>query len=224
MVNKKMLNLAFDTTAMGCAVALMDDNKVLRKSVKKMDFGQAESLMIEIQSILQNESVKMEDLDLITVCTGPGSFTGVRSSLAAARTFGLALPNVKLTGVSAFEAYIEDLDFDELAELNAVIIETKRSDFYFQLFDAKRKSLCEPMAAEYEDIIKMLRHKKVSIIGDGAERFLAKPSGLSLHVIKMEDMVSIEALARCGRKRMEKKNLDYPKPLYLRAPDVCLKN
>ena len=189
-----------------------------------MDFGQAESLMMEIKNILQDQSMKMEDLDLITVCTGPGSFTGVRSSLAAARTFGLTLQKVHLTGVSAFEAYIEDLDFDELAELNAVIIETKRSDFYFQLFDAKKKSLCEPAAAEYDDIIKMLRHKKVSLIGDGVERFLAKPSGLSLHVIKMEDMVSVEALAHCGKRRMEQKKLDYPKPLYLRAPDVCVKN
>ena len=219
-----MLNLAFDTTAAGCAVALTSDDKVLQKSVKKMDFGQAESLMLEIKHILCEQSLTMEDLDLITVCTGPGSFTGVRSSLSAARTFGLALPKVALTGVSAFEAYIEDLDFDELAELNAVIIETKRSDFYFQLFDEKKKSLCEPMALEYDDIIKMLRHKKVSLIGDGVERFLAKPSGLSLHVIKMEDMISVEALARCGSKRMKQKNLDYPKPLYLRAPDVCVKS
>ncbi len=219
-----MLNLAFDTTAMGCAVALIKDDKLLQKSVKKMDFGQAESLMMEIKQILKNQALEMSDLDLITVCSGPGSFTGVRSSLAAARTFGLALPKTGLTGVSAFEAYIEDLDFDELAEFNAVIIETKRSDFYFQLFDAKKKPLSEPMAAEYDDIIKMLRHKKVSLIGDGVERFLAKPSGLSLHAVRMEDMISIEALARCGKRRMEQKNLDYPKPLYLRAPDVCVKS
>ena len=219
-----MLNLAFDTTAMGCAVVLIKDDKLLQKSVKKMDFGQAESLMMEIKQILKNQALEMSDLDLITVCSGPGSFTGVRSSLAAARTFGLALPKTGLTGVSAFEAYVEDLDFDELAEFNAVIIETKRSDFYFQLFDAKKKPLSEPMAAEYDDIIKMLRHKKVSLIGDGVERFLAKPSGLSLHAVRMEDMISIEALARCGKRRMEQKNLDYPKPLYLRAPDVCVKS
>lgn len=218
-----MLNLAFDTTAQACSVVLTRDGVVLEKSVKKMEFGQAESLMLQIRDVLENAKLEMKDLNLITVCTGPGSFTGVRSSLSAARTFGLALPEVALTGVSAFEAYIEDLQYDELAELNAVIIETKRDDFYFQLFDAHKKSLQEPQALEYADIIARLRHKKVSLIGDGVDRFLIKPSGLSLHAIRMEDMVPIKALARCGEERFSRKNLNYPKPLYLRAPDVCVK-
>ena len=165
----------------------------------------------------------MHDVDLITVCTGPGSFTGVRSSLSAARTLALALPDVALTGVSAFEAYAEDLQPDELAEINAVIIETKRDDFYFQAFDAHKKPLDAPEALNYADIIDKLRHRKITLIGDGVERFLSQPSGLSLHVIRMEDIPPIAAMARCGNNRYLKKNLDYPKPLYLRAPDVCVK-
>ncbi len=218
-----MINLAFDTTAQSCSVILMKNGVVIALSVQKMDFGQAEALMPAIQKALTDNGLKINELDLITVCTGPGSFTGVRSSLSAARTLGLALPNTELTGVSAFEAYIEDMMPDELAEVNAVIIETKRSDFYFQAFDMHKKSLCEPQALVYEDIINKLRNKKVSLIGDGVERFLNKPSGLSLHVIRMEDLPPIKALARCGENRYLKKNLDYPKPLYLRAPDVCIK-
>ena len=218
-----MLNLTFDTTAQASSVVLTKDGAVVEKSVKKMEFGQAESLMIQIKEILNAAKIEMKDLDLITVCTGPGSFTGVRSSLAAARTFALALPDVALTGVSAFEAYVEDLQYDELAELNAVIIETKRDDFYFQLFGADKKSLHEPQALEYADIISRIGHKKVSLIGDGVERFLLKPSGLSLHAIRMEDIPPVEALARCGEERFFRKNLNYPKPLYLRAPDVCVK-
>ena len=218
-----MINLAFDTTAQSCSVALMKDGVFVSTSVQKMDFGQAEALMPAIQKALTDNKLKADKLDLITVCTGPGSFTGVRSSLSAARTLGLALPQAGLIGVSAFEAYIEDMMPDELAEINAVIIETKRSDFYFQAFDMCKNSLCEPQALVYEDIISKLRNKKVSLIGDGVERFLNKQSGLSLHVIRMEDLPPIKALAKCGEKRYLKKNLDYPKPLYLRAPDVCVK-
>lgn len=218
-----MLNLAFDTTAQSCSVILTRDGTTLDKSTRKMDFGQSEALMPAIKDILDKNNLKMRELDLITVCTGPGSFTGVRSALSAARTFELALPQIGLTGVSAFEAYIEDLEPDELAEINAVIIETKRSDFYFQPFDRHKKPLESPQALNYEEIIDKLRNRKITFTGDGVERFLSKPSGLSLHVINMPDIPPIGALARCGAERWGKKNLDYPKPLYLRAPDVCVK-
>ena len=100
-----MLNLAFDTTAGSCSVILTEDGKTVGKIIEKMDFGQAEALFPAIEKIMNENRLKPADLDLITVCTGPGSFTGVRSSLAAARTLGLALPSTGLTGVSAFEAY-----------------------------------------------------------------------------------------------------------------------
>ncbi len=218
-----MLNLAFDTTAGSCSVLLTEDGKTLEKYVKKMDFGQAEALFPAIREILQNRQLQPAELDLITVCCGPGSFTGVRSSLAAARTLGLSLPKTALTGVSAFEAYVHDLAPEELAFYNAVIIETKREDFYFQCFDERKNKLGEPEALDYETIVDRLRHKKVTLTGDGVERFLNRPSGLSLHVIRMEDCLPIETLAACGNEKFRLKKTDYPKPLYLRAPDVCLK-
>ena len=218
-----MLNLAFDTTAGSCSVLLTEDGKTLEKYVKKMDFGQAEALFPAIREILQNRQLQPAELDLITVCCGPGSFTGVRSSLAAARTLGLSLPKTALTGVSAFEAYVHDLAPEELAFYNAVIIETKREDFYFQCFDERKNKLGEPEALDYETSVDRLRHKKVTLTGDGVERFLNRPSGLSLHVIRMEDCLPIETLAACGNEKFRLKKTDYPKPLYLRAPDVCLK-
>ena len=218
-----MLNLAFDTTAGSCSVILTEDGKTVGKIIEKMDFGQAEALFPAIEKIMNENRLKPADLDLITVCTGPGSFTGVRSSLAAARTLGLALPSTGLTGVSAFEAYIQDLAPDELAFYNAVIFETKREDFYFQCFDAGKNKTGEPEALEYDAVIDRLRHKKVTLTGDGVERFLSRPSGLSLHVIRTEDCLPVEALAACGSEKYRLKKLDYPKPLYLRAPDVCVK-
>ncbi len=219
-----MLNLAFDTTARSCSVALCKKNIIIDKQVIKMEFGQAEALFPIIDNMLKRKELKANDLQLITVCTGPGSFTGVRSSISAARMLGFALKNTQITGVSAFETYIESLEDDELAEINAVIIETKREDFYFQTFDNKRQKTSQPQALGYNEIVAQLRHKKVTLIGDGVERFLYQPSGLSLHVIRMEDFAPIEMLAFCGNKKFEEKRIDYPKPLYLRAPDICIKN
>jgi len=169
-----MLNLAFDTTSKACSVILTDNGKALDKKIEKMEFGQAEALFPIFQHILKSQNLTPADLNLVTVCCGPGSFTGVRSSLAAARTLGLALQDLKITGVSGFEVYLEDLADQELAEVNAIIIETKRADFYFQAFDKNRNKISEPAALGYDEILPYLRNKKVTLIGDGVERFFTQ--------------------------------------------------
>lgn len=220
-----MYNLAFDTTANACSIVLMEDDKVLEKFSQSMDFGQAEVLIPQIKNIMQAQNISFDDLDMITVCTGPGSFTGVRSSISAARAFGLAKPEIKICGVNAFDAYVVSLAFSpsEIAPLNVVLIETKREDFYYQIFDENLKALTEPSTGMRDEIIAQLRNKKVSMIGDGVERFLSSPSGLSLHSIRMENALPIENVGLCGYKQYMRKRIDYPKPVYLRAPDVCIK-
>lgn len=220
-----MYNLAFDTTAAACSIALLQDDKVIDFYSQAMDFGQAEILIPQIKILMENNHLSFDDLDEITVCVGPGSFTGVRSSISAARAFGLAKPHIQICGVNAFDAYLVSLAFspDEIGFYNVVLIETKREDFYYQIFDENLKPLTEPAADTRENIIAQLHNKKVTMIGDGVERFLMSPTGLSLHCIKDESFLPIENVGLCGYKQYMKKRVDFPKPLYLRAPDVCLK-
>lgn len=215
-----MFTLAFDTTGAQCAVILLQEGKKVDSFCRYMDFGQADELLPQIKIMLEKNKLDFAELGLVAVCVGPGSFTGVRASVSAARAFSIACPDLAVDGVSAFEAYALGLAPEERAEVNAVIIETKRDDFYFQIFDADLKKLTSPQAAPYDDIISSLRHKKVTITGDGAERFLSRPSGLQLHCIKMPEALEVENLAFAALKHYHNKQLDFPKPLYLRAPDV----
>ena len=162
-----MYTLAFDTTSDFCSVGLFKDGEKQEVFEKEMDFGQAEVLMPKIAEILQNRDLRFKDLGLAVVCTGPGSFTGVRSSVSAARAFSLACPEVTVCGVSAFEAYAADFEPDELAEINAVLIETKREDFYVQYYDCNLGKKGTPHTAFYEDIIHFLSSHKVSLAGEG---------------------------------------------------------
>lgn len=218
-----MYSLTFDTTGSTCSIILLKDHTVLSEFQQNTDFGQAEILMVQLQKILQGNQLNFADLDLVCVCTGPGSFTGVRSSIAAARAFALACPNVTVCGISAFDAYINELADDELGEVNAILIETKREDFYVQYYDHHRCKIGAPSAARYEDIIQNLQGRKVTFAGDGVERFLSRPSGLSLHCVKPGYAVPILPLALCAQSKYESKTTDFPKPLYLKAPDVCVK-
>ena len=219
-----MYTLAFDTTAAACSVILLQDRKTLSVWSQAMEFGQAEALIPEIKNILEKHNLDFSELGLLAVCTGPGSFTGVRAGISAARAFGLACPDLAVAGVSAFDAYLPELFGDEIAEKNLVVIETKREDFYYQIFDAGFKRLTVPAAGTREDILAQLKGgRKVSIIGDGAERFLSRPSGLSLHCVKMSGGIDVYNVAVCALHQFENKKIDFPKPVYLRAPDVCLK-
>ncbi len=218
-----MFTLAFDTTSNFCSLALFNDNKEVARFEKEMDFGQAEVLMPQIAAILRGHNLEFKDLNLAVVCTGPGSFTGVRSSVAAARAFALACPSVTVCGVSAFDTYAADFEPDELSEVNVVLIETKREDYYVQCYDKELNKLSEPTTAFYDDIIRSLQGKSVSFAGDGVERFLNKPSGLHLHAVKTHFNPPVDKLALIGIKRFLNKTVDFPKPLYLKAPDVCVK-
>ncbi len=219
-----MYTLAFDTTANGCSIALLKDTTVIAKFYEEMEFGQAEVLVPQIHDMLQKNGLNFSQIGLLGVCIGPGSFTGVRSSVAAARAFALASPHMAVTGVTAFEAYMHSLDMRELSSYNAVIIETKRDDFYFQLFNGKSEKLTDPAAVDYDTIIDRLKGKTVTLIGNGVERFLDKPSGLVLHAIRMDKDASVSDIAACAIQKFNAKKLNYPKPLYLRAPDVCVKS
>lgn len=226
MTSGQMYSLTFDTTGAACSIVLQKDGKTINKFEQSMDFGQAEVLMPQIKKILSEAQIEFSQLEALFVCSGPGSFTGVRSSIAAAKTFGLVCPGLTVGGVSAFDGYIDTFDEADIAELNAIIIETRRDDFYVQLFDKHLQKTADPEAMEYDKLLAKLKEKGclVSLAGDGVERFLSRPSGLNLHAVKMYDALPIENLAAAGLKQLKDKKINYPKPLYLRAPDVTMPN
>ena len=180
-----MYSLAFDTTGAGCSIVLRHNDVVLSKFEKFTEFGQAEILLPQIKKMLADSAVAFNELDALFVCVGPGSFTGVRSGIAAARAFAFASPALKVGGISAFDAYAQTFEEEDIAEINA-------------------------------------EGRLVSLAGDGVERFLSTPSGLCLHAIKMYDFLPSEALLKAGLKALSAKKPNFPKPLYLRAPDVSL--
>jgi tRNA threonylcarbamoyl adenosine modification protein YeaZ len=95
--------LAFDTSAAHCAAALLSGDRVLTARAEEMGRGQAERLMPMLDEMLSEQRVIWSDLTAIGVGVGPGNFTGVRISVAAARGLALAL-GVPAIGVSGFDA------------------------------------------------------------------------------------------------------------------------
>ncbi|MBP5697908.1 MAG: tRNA (adenosine(37)-N6)-threonylcarbamoyltransferase complex dimerization subunit type 1 TsaB [Alphaproteobacteria bacterium] len=218
-----MYTLVFDTSAGGTIIGLYDDCLMLDKIEKIMEFGQAEELAVDVDKMLKKQQLDFQNVELLGVCVGPGSFTGVRAGLAFARGLAFASPNLKITGVNAFEVYARMLKESDRANYNAVVIETKREDFYFQLFDKELKKVCEPTALTREKILQQLKNHQVSFIGDGVERLLSGATGLQIKQVDLLEIIDVKALFEATYQKYLAKTLDFSKPLYIRGADACVK-
>lgn len=97
------LSLGFDTSAAHCAAALLQGDRVLAQTHEDMARGQAERLFPLLEELLAGAGVHWRDLAVIGCGTGPGNFTGIRISVAAARGLALSL-RIPAVGVSVTEA------------------------------------------------------------------------------------------------------------------------
>ncbi|MDO7656366.1 MAG: tRNA (adenosine(37)-N6)-threonylcarbamoyltransferase complex dimerization subunit type 1 TsaB [Paracoccaceae bacterium] len=97
------LILGFDTSAAHCAAALLSGTQLLGQKYEPMQKGQAEYLMPMLEALLARHGYSFSNLAGIGVGIGPGNFTGVRISVAAARglSLGLSVPAIGITSLEA---------------------------------------------------------------------------------------------------------------------------
>lgn len=124
--------LAFDTSAAHCAAAVLKDGSILAERLEPMERGQAERLMPLLEEMLAESKISWRDLDAVGVGVGPGSFTGVRIAVSAARGLALTL-GVPAIGVSNFEL-MHDLASPAGAPITIVSLPAPRGQAYVQEF------------------------------------------------------------------------------------------
>jgi tRNA threonylcarbamoyladenosine biosynthesis protein TsaB len=120
--------LAIDTAAPRLQLALLAGDRA-DALIEDMAQGQAERICPAIDELLARNGLAYKDLARIAVTTGPGSFTGLRIGLSAARGLGLAL-NIPVVGVPTLLA----LSLGCGCDAAAVLLDARRDEAYFQLF------------------------------------------------------------------------------------------
>jgi tRNA threonylcarbamoyladenosine biosynthesis protein TsaB len=121
--------LAIDTAAPRLALALLRENDRIDTLVEDMATGQAERLFPALDELLARAGLTYADLTRIAVTTGPGSFTGLRIGLSAARGLALAL-EIPVLGIPSLTA----LSLPAPAYPLAVLLDARRGEAYFQAF------------------------------------------------------------------------------------------
>jgi tRNA threonylcarbamoyladenosine biosynthesis protein TsaB len=210
--------LALDCATGACSTAAMADGIVLARRDAVMARGQSEALMPMVLATLEEAGLAFGDLDRLAVTVGPGSFTGLRIGLAAARAMALASGR-PLVGVTTFEAFAHALPPSLRAGRSVLVaVESRRTELFVQAFDPDLAPAGPPQVAAPDRVV--LPDGPLLVAGDGARR-MADP--LAAHAAaRIEPQAAPDAavVARIAATREPAGSM--PRPLYLRAPDVTL--
>ena len=165
-----MLTLAFETSAKAGSVALTEDGKLLGESYQNTGLTHSQTLMVMAEDLLKQCGKTMADVTAVAVAEGPGSFTGVRIGVAAAKgmSWGGQLP---CYGVSTLEAMAVSLGAYEGHV--CACMDARRSQVYNALFLAdggKLTRLSEDRAIALAELKTDLEHIEgpIFLVGDGA--------------------------------------------------------
>jgi tRNA threonylcarbamoyladenosine biosynthesis protein TsaB len=214
--------LAFDCSGAACSAAIRIDSVLVAERFAAMDRGQAEVLLPQIEAVLGDAGIGFPDLDVIATTTGPGSFTGLRIGLAAARGLALAAgkPLLALTG---FEALLAGLTEENLIGRKvAVAIDSRRGPVFAQMFEfavAGWAPLAPPTSLEPDAFDAWLPPEPMLILADPGAAAPPERPGLAVKrsAIQAGDIARVAAaLGPAGIGRLA------AVPLYLRPPDVTM--
>lgn len=225
-----MITLGIDTATSACACAVWSaaEGRIIAVQAEAMTRGQAERLIPLVQETLAAAGVGFAAIDRYAVVVGPGTFTGLRIGLAAAR--GLALAADKpLLGVTSLEAAVRGLDAgDRDGRTLLAIIESRRDELFVQPWGAGLVPLADPAEVLPADLpayaATVLPPGPLTLVGDavgrGAEALGPWPD---LRVVRTTGAAEAAAVARLAAELPLAEIAARPAdPYYLRLPDVTL--
>ena len=213
--------LAIDTALAACSAAVLDteSDQIVASESLPMVRGHAEALIPLIARVMSEAKIDFADLDRIAVTVGPGSFTGLRVGISAARGISLATakPAVGLTTLAIFAApYIAQDDTLPVA----AVIDARHGHVYMQVFGRGGRTLMAPRIATLHDAVRAASASPTRVVGSAASMLAAAwPSSEPAPKLVEESAApDIKWVARLGVTAIEGQGS--PKPLYLRAPDA----
>ena len=163
--------IALETSAKAVSTAVVEDGKVLASAYQNVGLTHSVTLMPLLDGMLKNANLTMDDMDCVAVANGPGSFTGLRIGVSAAK--GLAWTrDIPCCGVSTLAAMAQNQqDFDGII---ICAMDARRNQIYNALFEAKEghlTRLCPDRAIGLDEVADELKNcKKCKIVvGDGAK-------------------------------------------------------
>jgi len=184
-----------------------------------MERGHAEALLPLIDRVISQVDGGFEGLDRVAVTVGPGSYTGLRVGIAAARGIGIAA-DIPVVGVATLSSFIAPLMAGERRGLFTAAIDAKHGQIYIQAIAVGGRTIIPPGLMGFRDAVRLLGSGPILVTGNAAAALTAEARAQGVEVIASESSPApdIAWVARLGALADPTQAL--PKPLYLREPDA----
>ena len=162
--------LALETSAKAVSAAVSENGKILCSGYQDTGLTHSRTLMPIVEHILKNTDLTVSDMDAIAVAVGPGSFTGIRIGVSAAKGLAFAVDKPAV-GVSTLAAMARNVAFTD--GLIVCAMDARRSQIYNALFEAKAGQLprlTPDRAIALGDLAEEIRDdpRPKTVVGDGA--------------------------------------------------------
>ena len=163
--------LGIDSSAKSASVAIVDDGKIISSFYINTGLTHSQTLMPMIDSALKCSATELKDISLVAVNKGPGSFTGIRIGVAAAK--GLCDPTgIKICGTSTLQSMAYNLISQDC--IACAVMDARCAQVYTALFDitdGKITRLTDDTAMSLDDLAASLKNynKNKILVGDGAD-------------------------------------------------------
>ena len=212
-----MILLAIDTASTLCAACIHDSaaGRELGRAVLDLGKGHAEHLMGVVHDAMAQAGVDFPALERIAVAVGPGSFTGIRVGVSAARGFAMAL-KIPAVGVTTLEAIAAETRESFGARKVMAALDGGRGEVHLAVHDEAGALLFGPLATTLHGAAAIAREHLPLLAGSAAPA-VAEEAAAGLQVGSAGATADIGVYARLGA---EKQAGEKPKPLYLRDADA----
>lgn len=212
--------LAIDTALGACSACLWQagEPEPLAAESIPMERGHAEALLPMIDRLCAEEGA-FAKLDRVAVTVGPGSYTGLRVGISAARGIGLAA-GIPVVGVATLSAFIAPLMASGQRGLYAAAIDAKHGHLSIQAIAPGGRTIIPPSLMGYREAVRLLGSGPLILTGSAAPMLAAeaRAQGIEAFVSDATLAPDIAWVARLGALADPAQAL--PKPLYLRDPDA----
>ena len=161
--------LGLDTSSNATSIAVIEDNKLICEYTVNTKTTHSQKLMPMIENMLKISEINVNDMDMISICQGPGSFTGLRIGMATAKALS-HVNNLPIVGVNSLELLAGNMDLTDKKICS--ILDAQRTQVYTGQYKFENNKLVELKSidvVEIDDLLEELKSSKEEWILVGEE-------------------------------------------------------
>ena len=212
-----LLNL--ETSSTNCSVCVAKDGEILSmRELNSANYSHAEKLHVFIEEVMTEASLKMEDLEAVAVSKGPGSYTGLRIGVSAAKGLCYAL-GIPLISVSTLKSMASQVKIKN-NEVLIPVLDARRMEVYSSVFDAELNEVRETKAEIIDEhsFQEYIKSKHVHFLGSGAEKIkeLFSLDTITYHCEVVPSAKEMASISADKFKVADFEDVAYFEPYYLK--------